>query len=187
MQFLTIELGGSYAPNPPLNSDPACIVFRSFSSPCFLGSAQRLGAGGAGSLPSIGIRNPMITNCVYATFLGWAILSSVGLLLIVLPGFSAALRKPLSPRSLIQFFVTFFHWWLWCLGFSLLFLACLFPGSLMDRAWVSAITVPGYMALGYLIGKLRGVSTRQHLISMMGLPPLQAAVIIANRKVCEGE
>jgi len=34
-------------PNPPLNSDPACIVFRSLSSFRFLGSAQRLGAGGA--------------------------------------------------------------------------------------------------------------------------------------------
>jgi len=35
-------------PNPPLNSDPACIVFRPYSSPCFLGSARRLGAIGAG-------------------------------------------------------------------------------------------------------------------------------------------
>ena len=35
-------------PNPPLNSDPACIVFRSFSSPCVLGSAQRFGVSGAG-------------------------------------------------------------------------------------------------------------------------------------------
>lgn len=33
-------------PNPALNSDPACIVLRSFLSPCFLGSACRLGAGG---------------------------------------------------------------------------------------------------------------------------------------------
>ena len=32
----------------PLNSDPACIVFRSFSSFVFLGFVQRLGAGGAG-------------------------------------------------------------------------------------------------------------------------------------------
>ncbi len=35
-------------PNLSLNSDPACIAFRSFSSFRFLGSAQRLGAGGAG-------------------------------------------------------------------------------------------------------------------------------------------
>ncbi len=35
-------------PNPPLNSDPACIALRSLSTSCFLGSAQRLGAGGAG-------------------------------------------------------------------------------------------------------------------------------------------
>ena len=35
-------------PNPPLNSDPACIAFRSFSSSRYLGFAQRLGAGGAG-------------------------------------------------------------------------------------------------------------------------------------------
>ena len=34
-------------PNPRLRSDPACIAFRSFSSPCFLGSAHRFGAGGA--------------------------------------------------------------------------------------------------------------------------------------------
>jgi hypothetical protein len=35
-------------PNPALNSDPACIVFRSFSSFVFLGFVHRLGAGGAG-------------------------------------------------------------------------------------------------------------------------------------------
>ena len=35
-------------PNLSLNSDPACVGFRSFSSSRFLGSAQRLGAGGAG-------------------------------------------------------------------------------------------------------------------------------------------
>jgi len=38
-------------PIPPLNSDPACIVFRSFSSSVYLGFAKRLGAGGVGSLP----------------------------------------------------------------------------------------------------------------------------------------
>jgi hypothetical protein len=37
-------------PNPPLNSDPACIAFRSLSTSRFLGSAHRLGAGGAGQL-----------------------------------------------------------------------------------------------------------------------------------------
>ena len=35
-------------PNHPLNSDPACIAFRSLSVFRFLGSVQRLGAGGAG-------------------------------------------------------------------------------------------------------------------------------------------
>jgi len=35
-------------PNPSLNSDPACAVFRSFSSFRYLGFVQRLGAGGAG-------------------------------------------------------------------------------------------------------------------------------------------
>jgi len=40
-------------PNPPLNSDPAYLVIRSFSSHCFLGSTQRLGAGGAGQLHSL--------------------------------------------------------------------------------------------------------------------------------------
>jgi len=34
-------------PNPPLNSDPARTVFRSFSSFRFLGFVQRLGAGEA--------------------------------------------------------------------------------------------------------------------------------------------
>src|SRR5512133_185187 len=38
----------AYLPNPALNSDPACIAFRSLSASRFLGSAQRLGAGGAG-------------------------------------------------------------------------------------------------------------------------------------------
>jgi len=38
----------SRGPNPPLNSDPADIAFRSFSSFRFLGFAQRLGAGVAG-------------------------------------------------------------------------------------------------------------------------------------------
>ena len=35
-------------PNLSLNSDPACIVIRSLSTSRFLGSVQRLGAGGAG-------------------------------------------------------------------------------------------------------------------------------------------
>ena len=35
-------------PNPPLNSDPACIAFRSLSTSRYLGSVHRLGAGGAG-------------------------------------------------------------------------------------------------------------------------------------------
>jgi hypothetical protein len=41
-------------PNPALHSDPACIAFRSLSSFCFLGFVQRLGAGGAGELHSLG-------------------------------------------------------------------------------------------------------------------------------------
>ena len=39
---------GSAQPNPSLNSDPACIAFRSLSASRFLGFVQRLGAGGAG-------------------------------------------------------------------------------------------------------------------------------------------
>ncbi len=35
-------------PNLSLNPDPACIAFRSISTSRFLGSAQCLGAGGAG-------------------------------------------------------------------------------------------------------------------------------------------
>ena len=34
--------------NPPLNSDPACIAFRSLSASRFLGFVHRPGAGGAG-------------------------------------------------------------------------------------------------------------------------------------------
>ena len=40
-------------PNLPLNSDLAVILFRSLSSFRFLGSAQGLGAGGAGSRQSL--------------------------------------------------------------------------------------------------------------------------------------
>jgi len=39
---------GNLLPNPPLNSDPARTVFRSFSSFRFLGFVRRLVAGGAG-------------------------------------------------------------------------------------------------------------------------------------------
>ena len=39
---------GFGVPNPSLNSDPACIAFRSLSTSRFLGFVQRLGAGGAG-------------------------------------------------------------------------------------------------------------------------------------------
>jgi hypothetical protein len=35
-------------PNPWLNSDPACIAFRSISTFRYLGFARRFGAGGAG-------------------------------------------------------------------------------------------------------------------------------------------
>jgi len=37
-----------HSPNPPLNSDPACIAFRSLSTSRFLGFVHHLGAGGAG-------------------------------------------------------------------------------------------------------------------------------------------
>jgi hypothetical protein len=43
-------------PNPPLHSDPAWNAFRSLSSSGLLGSAQRLGAGGAGELHSLGLK-----------------------------------------------------------------------------------------------------------------------------------
>jgi hypothetical protein len=49
-------------PNPQLNSDPACIAIRSLSTSCFLGSAHRLGAGGAGYLPSLGILRRFVSN-----------------------------------------------------------------------------------------------------------------------------
>ena len=42
-------------PNPSLNLDLAYSVSRSLSSSRFLGFAQRLGAGGAGWLPSLGL------------------------------------------------------------------------------------------------------------------------------------
>ncbi len=41
-------LGVAQLSNPRLNSDPACIAFRSLSASRFLGFAQRLGAGVAG-------------------------------------------------------------------------------------------------------------------------------------------
>ena len=47
-------MGVTPAPNPSLESDPACLAFRNLSSPCLLGFVQRLGAGGAGQLPSSG-------------------------------------------------------------------------------------------------------------------------------------
>jgi len=43
-----IENDGSTRPNPPLNSDPACIAFGSLSTSRYLGFAHRLGAGAAG-------------------------------------------------------------------------------------------------------------------------------------------
>ena len=43
-------------PNLSLKSDPACIAFRSFSSSRLLGFVQRLDAGGAGELHSLGGR-----------------------------------------------------------------------------------------------------------------------------------
>jgi hypothetical protein len=46
--LLSFTYGLGSGPNLSLNSDPACIVFRSFSSFVFLGFVQRLGAGGAG-------------------------------------------------------------------------------------------------------------------------------------------
>ena len=42
-------------PNPTLHSDPACIAFRSLSASRFLGFVQRLGAGVAGELHSLGL------------------------------------------------------------------------------------------------------------------------------------
>lgn len=42
------------APDPQLNSDPAWLAFRFLSTFRFLGSAPRLGAGGAAQPPSPG-------------------------------------------------------------------------------------------------------------------------------------
>lgn len=44
-------------PNPALHSDPACIAFPSLSATCYPGFVQRLGAGGAGELHSLGQRH----------------------------------------------------------------------------------------------------------------------------------
>jgi hypothetical protein len=44
-------------PNLSLKSDCVCIAFHSLSSFRYLGSAHRLGAGGAGELPSLGATN----------------------------------------------------------------------------------------------------------------------------------
>ena len=48
-------------PNLPLHSDPACIAFRSLSTSRFLDSVQRLGAGGAGELHSLGLVCPSLS------------------------------------------------------------------------------------------------------------------------------
>jgi len=47
-QFGALSNFNLEVPNPPLNSDPACIAFRSLSAFRYPGSAQSLGAGGAG-------------------------------------------------------------------------------------------------------------------------------------------
>jgi hypothetical protein len=47
-QFVARSIQPYALPNPPLNSDPARIVFRSLSASHFLGFVHRLGAGGAG-------------------------------------------------------------------------------------------------------------------------------------------
>src|SRR5512133_1303471 len=49
--------------NSPLNSDPACIAFRSLSTSRFLGSAQRLGAGGLRLAPIVSPRSP-VSRCL---------------------------------------------------------------------------------------------------------------------------
>ena len=55
----------SSRPNPALHSDPACIAFRSLSSFRFLGFVQRLGAGGAGELQSLGAQLSTLPKGVY--------------------------------------------------------------------------------------------------------------------------
>jgi len=61
----------SEPPNLPLNSDPACIAFRSLSSSRFPGSAHRLGAGGAGYLPSLGRHATAVQNPEGTWNRGW--------------------------------------------------------------------------------------------------------------------
>ena len=48
VESLPCSIKRNAVPNLPLNPDPARIAFRSLSTSRFLGSAQRLGAGGAG-------------------------------------------------------------------------------------------------------------------------------------------
>ena len=75
-----------HTPNPPLHSGPACIASRSLSTSCYLGFVQRLGAGGAGELQSLG-RIMGISLTLIASF---SLLHSLG--------FS---QEPRSPMILI--------------------------------------------------------------------------------------
>ena len=72
-------------PNPPLNSGPACIVFRSFSTSRYLGSVQRLGAGGAGWLHSLRFREALMRGLEMMTsHFSSTLTNSVGLISDVL-------------------------------------------------------------------------------------------------------
>lgn len=55
-------------PNPLLNSDPTCIAFRFLSTSRFLGSARRLGAGGADWLHSL---NVLGNHCLFIGVHRW--------------------------------------------------------------------------------------------------------------------
>jgi hypothetical protein len=87
-------------PNPPLNSDPACTAFRSFSSSRFLGSAQRLGAGGAGWLHSLGLTMDKAKNAVL--WLGFLSILAINLF-SYLPRFHKGEQRPVGEEIVSVF------------------------------------------------------------------------------------
>ena len=91
-------------------------------------------------------------------------------------------REKISIPSINQIFVHSFDWFLWTVGYSLLFILVLACTAWSNSEFLICIGLAAYMGIGFGIGKLRRITTKSHLLMMMGLPPLQAAVTIANRK-----
>jgi len=127
---------------------------------------------------------------VYTSFfllITWSILSSVGFLYLAFPKIIGTMGTTVRLGSLNKFFKTFFDWWLLTMAYSLLFFLALALAAWTNNPFVLLAVILGYMAIGVQIGRMLGVKPKVHLVFMAGLPPLQAAVIIVNRKPAEGE